>query len=349
LPNIHIHPFVDEKEFAEACSAAKITLGINAVNNVKMYASWRRTFNSMASGAFHLTHYVPGLEEAFENRKHLVWFNSVPEAIELIEYYLAHDEERERVAEGGRQEVLAHHTWDIRIAEMIERAEKWRVKAGLQPPMKPWEKWQTDWSQQRIDRIWAEKVRSKAWRKDKAYMAIAELCAEYGDTILNIGCGGGIQYAAIREVSPNIKYMGVDITPKMIKSARRLFPGVKFELGDAAALPYSDEEFDVSIVRHVFEHHPLSSGKDILHEALRVAKNAALFLFFVGPQEMEQDIIEQQEGGFYRNIYGKKWLINEIKSTLSNQCTIDIIPISKTKDSPALSDQFLYVVKKHGK
>lgn len=346
LPNVHIHPFVEEEEFAKICSVARITLGVNATNNVRIYASWRRTFNSMASGAFHLTHYVPGLEEVFENREHLVWFNSIPEAIELIEYYLAHAEERERIAEVGRQEVLAHHTWDIRIAEMLEMYRRIR-QSTIPIPMKPWEKWETDWSQERIDSIWRGKVKSKAWRKGKAYGIIAELCARYGESVLDIGCGGGIQYAAIRDVFPDVKYTGVDITPKMLKSAQELFPGVKFELGNAANLSYSDEEFDVSIVRHVFEHHPLNNGRKILHEALRVAKNAALFLFFVEPQEMEQDIIEQEEGGFCKNIYSKRWLINEIKSTLNNQCSINIILIPKTKDSPALSDQVLYVIEKH--
>lgn len=119
LPNVNIHPFVDEEEFAKVCSRSKITMGISGVSNVHMANSWRRTFNSMASGAFHLTLYVPGMEEIFENKKHLAWFNSVPEAVELIEYYLVRDEERERIAEAGREEVLAHHTWDIRIAEMI--------------------------------------------------------------------------------------------------------------------------------------------------------------------------------------------------------------------------------------
>jgi len=112
---LHIHPFVTEEEFAEVCSSAKITLGINGVNDVRMYASWRRAVNSMASGAFHLTHYVPDMETLFENRKHLVWFNAVPEAIELIKYYLAHDEEREAIAMAGREKVLAEHTWDARM------------------------------------------------------------------------------------------------------------------------------------------------------------------------------------------------------------------------------------------
>ena len=119
VSNVHLHPFVNDEEFAEACSAAKITLGYNAVNNVYMYASWRRPLNSMACGAFHVTSYFPGLEEIFENSKHLVWFNSIPEAIELIQYYLNHDKEREKIAETGRQEVVSHHTWNVRIKEML--------------------------------------------------------------------------------------------------------------------------------------------------------------------------------------------------------------------------------------
>jgi len=119
VPTVHLHPFVNDDEFAEACSAAKISLGYNT-NRVYMYTSWRRPVNSMACGAFHLTRYFPGLETVFENGKHLVWFNSIPEAVELIEYYLVHDEERERIAEAGRQEVLARHTWDARIGEVLQ-------------------------------------------------------------------------------------------------------------------------------------------------------------------------------------------------------------------------------------
>jgi spore maturation protein CgeB len=116
---VHVHPFVSNEEFAEVCSASKITLGHNT-DQVYMYTSWRRPLCSMACGAFHLTRKFPGLDEVFEDRKHLVWFRSIPEAIQLIEYYLSHDDERDRIAEAGREEVLAHHTWDRRIGDMLQ-------------------------------------------------------------------------------------------------------------------------------------------------------------------------------------------------------------------------------------
>lgn len=121
VANVHLHPFVVKEDFAKACSSAKITLGINAINTVYLGASWRRTLNSMACGAFHLTHYIPGLENIFENRKHLVWFHSITEAIQLIKYYLNHPREREKIAQLGRQEVITKHNIDIRITEILKQ------------------------------------------------------------------------------------------------------------------------------------------------------------------------------------------------------------------------------------
>lgn len=345
--NIHIHHFVDLDRFADICSSAKITLGINAANNVKLYASWRRIFNSMACGAFHLTRYVPGLEEIFENNKHLAWFHSIPEAIDLINYYLIHNQERERIASAGREEVFAHHTWDARIAELIKMAKTVKNDTDFSVRMKPWEKWESEWSQERIDSIWRVKAESKSWRKDRAYSIIAEKCREYGRSVIDIGCGGGIQYAALREIAPHVSYIGVDITPKMLSIARHLFPDVQFVLGDAANLPYPNNNFDVAIVRHVFEHHPLENGKLILHEALRLAKYISMLLFFIEPQDIESDIVEQEDGGFYKNIYSKSWLIREIKAFLLDQCEIETISIPQTHESPAYTDQFLFVIKKY--
>lgn len=118
--NIHLHPYTLGSRLAEIYSRSLITLGINGVNSIRMYASWERTLNSMASGSLHLTHYVPGIETFFENGKDLVWFHSIPEAIELIEYYLVHEDEREKIAAAGSQKVLAHHTWDDRIRRLME-------------------------------------------------------------------------------------------------------------------------------------------------------------------------------------------------------------------------------------
>ncbi len=134
---LYIHPFATEEEFATVCSRSKIVLGINGVNDVRMYASWRRAVNTMASGAFHLTHYVPGMESIFQNKEHLVWFNSVPEAIELVYYYLTHNDEREAISRKGRNEVLKNHTWDARIKIMLNLYSQYaEYRKSIETPIK---------------------------------------------------------------------------------------------------------------------------------------------------------------------------------------------------------------------
>src|SRR5581483_1118785 len=90
------------EEVVKICQAADVVLGINTVNTVYRYFS-NRTFLTLAAGGFHLTHYVPGLETMFENRRHLVWFHDDDECLDLIAYYLPRPDARWRIAEEGRR------------------------------------------------------------------------------------------------------------------------------------------------------------------------------------------------------------------------------------------------------
>lgn len=89
-------------QFVQVCRSSAIMLGINTLNSVELYFS-NRTFLTLASGGFHLTEYVPCLEELFENRRHLVWYHSVEECLQLIAYYLKRPAARARIAEQGRE------------------------------------------------------------------------------------------------------------------------------------------------------------------------------------------------------------------------------------------------------
>lgn len=108
----------------EAVNRAKITVGVTAVDNAYLYLSWPRVFQTMACGTLHLTQYVPGLEKIFTNRKHIVWFRTVSECLELIDYYLKHDDEREAIAEAGRALVVENHSYDNRIRGIADRKIK---------------------------------------------------------------------------------------------------------------------------------------------------------------------------------------------------------------------------------
>jgi len=78
-----------------------------------------RLYNILASGGFCLTRYYPGLEKQFENKKHLVWYKDTQEAIELINHYLEHEEERVQIAKEGRKQYLKKHTAYQRLVNMF--------------------------------------------------------------------------------------------------------------------------------------------------------------------------------------------------------------------------------------
>ena len=118
---IHLHRFTAGDGFAWACSRAKIALSLNA--NVRMYASWRRIFNTMASGAFLLVRYFSGLEDVFTDGVHLAWFVSKEEAVQKVQYYLENEGMRGRIALHGSLAVRQKHTWGARVSEILKLRE----------------------------------------------------------------------------------------------------------------------------------------------------------------------------------------------------------------------------------
>lgn len=96
---------------------APISLSISLP--VQGYTS-NRMYNILASEGFCLVAYYKGLEEQFENHKHLVWFKSYEEAAELAQDYMGRPDDRNKIARAGHQEYLANHTAASRVDAMLE-------------------------------------------------------------------------------------------------------------------------------------------------------------------------------------------------------------------------------------
>jgi hypothetical protein len=120
--------WIEPEEFAKVCSSAKIVLGLNDNNSIPDYFS-DRTFLTLACRGFHITSYVPHLEEWFTNKKHLVWYDTgkkypwsdrYKECIDLIRYYLSRPSERQKIALWGQEWVYSRYTWRHAMERMIE-------------------------------------------------------------------------------------------------------------------------------------------------------------------------------------------------------------------------------------
>lgn len=114
------------EECAEAYRKAKIVFNEAASDDINM-----RCFEAMATGSFLLTEWVPTLYRCFTDGVHLVTYDTIEDAIEKARYYLAHDEERERIAKAGMEHVLAHHTYQHRVKEAL-----WQIENGRKTCLK---------------------------------------------------------------------------------------------------------------------------------------------------------------------------------------------------------------------
>jgi glycosyl transferase family 1 len=108
--------------YSKICAASEVILGIDHTTEVELFFS-NRTWLTLGCGGFFVINYCPGLETFFENHKHLVWYHSTDECVELIQHYLDRPGERRRIARAGCEYVHQHHTYVHRAREITQFAE----------------------------------------------------------------------------------------------------------------------------------------------------------------------------------------------------------------------------------
>lgn len=106
------------RKYRRICANARIVLGLNEVNRVPYYSS-NRVFLTLGCGAFHLTHYVPGLEEVFQEGVHLAYFRSPEECLEKVEFYLRNEGLRREIAARGHELARRSHRYFDRVGSIL--------------------------------------------------------------------------------------------------------------------------------------------------------------------------------------------------------------------------------------
>jgi spore maturation protein CgeB len=93
-----------------------------------------RMFEVPGAGGFLLTDSARGLERYFDPGKEIVVFNSLDEAIDLIRFYVAQPEVRDRIANAGHSRVRQEHTYEGRLTEVLEFAISSRARSRICVP-----------------------------------------------------------------------------------------------------------------------------------------------------------------------------------------------------------------------
>jgi SAM-dependent methyltransferase len=99
-----------------------------------------------------------------------------------------------------------------------------------------------------------------------------------GDRILDLGCAAGAitHYLSGFDTQP----VGIDFEPLAIEKARRLFPGLRFEVADATQLPFRDASFDKAVAADFVEHIEDDVFLRMCHELGRVLVPGGRFAIY---------------------------------------------------------------------
>lgn len=113
--------------------AEEHTKYLNSGLMVIQHSRWgeitRRIFEGMACGKLVITDRLNDskkLHELFQEGKEIIFYDSLEDLADKINYYTEHTEERETIAAAGMNKVLKYHTSDHVVEELINEYNKWK-------------------------------------------------------------------------------------------------------------------------------------------------------------------------------------------------------------------------------
>jgi len=122
----------------------------------------------------------------------------------------------------------------------------------------------------RIAALWS----TKRWQSPSDMLALREHI-EKGDQILDLGCGNGIFYEAVKDL--DVDYTGADTSKELIGICKEKYPSAKFLVVEPFSIPFPDNTFDKIFSLSVIHHIPTDSFREkFLAEIKRVLKPEGL-------------------------------------------------------------------------
>jgi ubiquinone/menaquinone biosynthesis C-methylase UbiE len=129
---------------------------------------------------------------------------------------------------------------------------------------------------------------------------------------LDIGCGSGNYTGALAQKGVHIE--GIDISAEMLSKARKKYPQIFFQQGDATALPFQDDVFDGAIC--MLATHHINNNKKFSQEAFRIIKSGRLVIFTATPEQMKNYWLCHYFPEMMRNAMEKMSAAHMIKDVL---------------------------------
>lgn len=285
------------KDMFALMASSKITVNRH-IDVAENFANNMRLYEATGCGAMMITDYKDNLNDLFEIGREVVAYRSPEECAALINYYIAHPEEAERIARAGQERTLRDHSYTKRMrhtAEVLERHLRYARERDLyastdtadsnkgHAPISSSEitpAMVSAWKDPRIpfrQRALVQRQLEEMYRGAVAshFKVLADILAPYVETdcgILEIGCASGYYYEILEYLlNKRISYTGVDYSEALISMARDYYPSARFFAADGSCMFFPDRSFEYVISSCVLLHVP--NYREHIFETARVAKD----------------------------------------------------------------------------
>ncbi len=116
------------------------------------------------------------------------------------------------------------------------------------------------------------------WTRSLQRKVIFIMRPQPDDAILDVGCGTGATLRMLLRRRHRGKLVGVDLSPQMLRKARRkLGLNADVRLADAASLPFRTESFEAVMSTEAFHHFP-EPGKAVQEMARVLKRSGRLYI-----------------------------------------------------------------------
>ena len=167
-----------------------------------------------------------------------------------------------------------------------------------------------------------------------------------GITVLEVGCGNGLNAIALAKQFPKSSFFGIDYSEEMIKQARKNNTDntVKFGVDNVIKTNFADKFFDVVFSdRCIINVQDKQKQKKAINECWRILKPNGLFLMLENSRQskdMQNDLREsfgltRRPDAEYNLFLDEKWLIPFLKTKFV---------IKATEEFAGLHDLVLYCI-----
>ena len=157
----------------------------------------------------------------------------------------------------------------------------------------------------------------------EGYIKMAQLIPDETETLLDLGCGTGLELDEIFKTHPDINVTGIDITEAMLKKLKHKHPNKRIKLicGDYFKVDFEKERYDCAVSFQTMHHFSPDKKTDLYKKIYSLLKEKGIYI------ECDYMVLTQQEEDLYFSENKRKrkeqGIPDDVYCHYDTPCTVD--------------------------